>query len=231
MFAVAALGLVVSNVRAQDAQVEAVGGVGEAAVVQEENADADEVVLVDEIAEEPVNEDTVAEETVAEETVAEETVAEEPKDSDVLYGVQKIDEVKNLADAAPAIAPAAQVVAPLQTVVSGVAGAAQVYGSFEGYEVGVRGIGFGRFAGRGIAFPARQGRRFGDREIVAPSPYANPTGSMQDWARFRNYPYGYYPQNFGAPDMSVPKYNPRWQNYYPNARRFHEGKHFILDVF
>jgi len=240
MVAVAALGFVVSNARAQDAQAET----DAVLLVQDESADAavedadvvavedaDEAVAVEEIAEEPANEEPVAEAPVVVEPVAEEPVAEEPKDSDVLYGVQKIDEVKNLADAAPAVAPAAPIAAPIQTAVSGVAGAAQVYGPYVGYEVGVRGIGFGRFAGRGIALPARQGRRFGNREIVAPSPYANPTGSMQDWARFRNYPYGYYPQNFGAPDMSVPRYNPRWQNYYPNARRFHEGKHFLLDVF
>ncbi|MDD3587542.1 MAG: calmodulin-binding protein [Thermoguttaceae bacterium] len=68
----------------------------------------------------------------------------------------------------------------------------------------------------------------------------------QDWSRFRYYPYVYYEQNFrpaeqyrSADDlyyrypryMQVPTYNPAWQNYYPVPRRFHEGKHFLLDVF
>ncbi len=205
MFVVATLGFVASNAHAQDAQAE--------------NADA-VVTVQEEISE-------------VDETDADAPVVEEAKDADVLYGVQKLDEVKNLAEAAPAVA---QAVAPVGTVVSGLAGAAQVYGPCEEcYEVGVRGVGFGRVADRGVVFSAARKGRFGgrlaNREIVAASPYANPTGSMQDWARFRNYPYGYYPQNFGAPDMRVPRYNPRWQNYYPNARRFHEGKHFVLDVF
>jgi len=204
MFVVAALGFVASSVQAQDEQA---SSVDETVVVQEEIAEVEEAA----------------------------PIVEEAKDVDVLYGVQKLDDVKNLADAAPSVAPVAQAVAPVQTSVSAVAGAAQVYGPCEECnEIAVRGIGFGKFAGRGIALPARQGRfasRFANREIAAPSPYANPTGAAQDWARFRNYPYGYYPQNFGAPDMSVPKYNPRWQNYYPNPRRFHEGKHFLLDVF
>ena len=29
----------------------------------------------------------------------------------------------------------------------------------------------------------------------------------------------------------IPVYNRRWHNYYPNARRYHQGHHFILDVF
>lgn len=68
----------------------------------------------------------------------------------------------------------------------------------------------------------------------------------QDWTRFQYYPYFYYPQNFkpaseyrSADDlyyrynrsMQTPMYNPYWQNYYPVPRRFHEGKHFLLDVF
>ena len=208
MFVVATLGFVASNAYAQDAQAENDAAV---ATVQEEINEIDETTNVAA------------------------PVVEEAKDADVLYGVQKLDEVKNLAEAAPAVNAVAQAVEPVGTVVSGIAGAAQVYGPYEEYEVGVRGIGFGRIADRGVAFPAGRKGRFGarmaNREIVAASPYANPTGSMQDWARFRNYPYGYYPQNFGAPDMRVPRYNPRWQNYYPNARRFHEGKHFVLDVF
>ena len=31
--------------------------------------------------------------------------------------------------------------------------------------------------------------------------------------------------------MSVPKYQPGYQNFYPVPRRYHEGSHFILDVF
>lgn len=68
----------------------------------------------------------------------------------------------------------------------------------------------------------------------------------QDWQRFQYYPFVYYRQNFrplqdnrSADDlyyrypkfMQVPTYNPYWQNYYPVPRRFHEGKHFVLDVF
>ena len=72
------------------------------------------------------------------------------------------------------------------------------------------------------------------------------TYSTQDWNRFYHYPYVYYPQNFwGAdyyrssedlyyrypPEMQIPVYNKRWQNYYPENRRWHQGHHFILDVF
>lgn len=68
----------------------------------------------------------------------------------------------------------------------------------------------------------------------------------QDWSRFRYYPYVYYEQNFRPADayrsaddlyyryprfMQVPTYNPAWQNYYPVPRRFHEGKHFLVDIF
>jgi hypothetical protein len=55
-----------------------------------------------------------------------------------------------------------------------------------------------------------------------------------------------YPQNFWGneyyrssedlyfrypPEMRVPVYNKQWQNYYPEARRYHQGHQFILDVF
>lgn len=68
----------------------------------------------------------------------------------------------------------------------------------------------------------------------------------QDWGRFFHYPYVYYPQNFSSMEnyrsadslyyrysrpMQVPTYNPYWQNYYPVPRRYHEGGHFVLDVF
>ncbi len=70
--------------------------------------------------------------------------------------------------------------------------------------------------------------------------------STQDWNRFYHYPYVWYPQNFwGAdyyrssenlyhrypPEMQIPVYNRQWHNYYPQARRYHSGHHFILDVF
>lgn len=79
--------------------------------------------------------------------------------------------------------------------------------------------------------------------------YGQPYGgsaATRDWNRFYHYPYVYYPQNFWGQDyyrssdslyyrypqeMRIPVYNKRWHNYYPNGRRFHQGHHFILDVF
>jgi len=67
-----------------------------------------------------------------------------------------------------------------------------------------------------------------------------------DWERFYHYPYVYYPQNFWGneyyrsaeslyyrypPEMRIPVYNRRWQNYYPQKRLYHSGHQFILDVF
>jgi hypothetical protein len=108
----------------------------------------------------------------------------------------------------------------------------------------VEGLGLrGRVAGvRAIAaersdrFRTKIENRLYVRDVVAPSPYAIPSGELQDWARFKHYPYGYYPHNFrdasGQPAaMGLQMFNPAWQNYYPAPRRFHEGKHFILDVF
>jgi len=72
------------------------------------------------------------------------------------------------------------------------------------------------------------------------------TMSFQDWNRFYHYPYVYYPQNFWTPDyfrssedlyyryppeMRIPVYNKRWQNFYPKPRAYHQGHHFILDTF
>lgn len=72
------------------------------------------------------------------------------------------------------------------------------------------------------------------------------TYSTQDWNRFYHYPYVYYPQNFWStdyyrssedmyyrypPEMRIPVYNSAWHNYYPQARRYHKGHHFVLDVF
>ncbi len=70
--------------------------------------------------------------------------------------------------------------------------------------------------------------------------------SAVDYERFYHYPYIYYPQNYWAPsyfrsadhlywryppEMRIPIYNRQWMNYYPEARRFHRGHHFILDTF
>jgi hypothetical protein len=72
------------------------------------------------------------------------------------------------------------------------------------------------------------------------------TYNTQDWNRFYHYPYVYYPQNFWAadyfrssddlyyrypPEMQIPVYNKRWQNYYPEPRKYHSGHHFQLDIF
>ncbi len=70
--------------------------------------------------------------------------------------------------------------------------------------------------------------------------------NTHDWERFYHYPYVYYPQNFWGseyyrsgnslyyrypPEMQIPVYNKKWQNYYPQSRLYHSGNHFILDVF
>ena len=96
-----------------------------------------------------------------------------------------------------------------------------------------------RFGGRSFGINSQnsireriRAARAADHPIVEASPYAYPNGSLQDWTRFRYYPYAYYPQNFSEKaNMSVPKYQPGYQNFYPVPRRYHEGSHFILDVF
>ena len=70
--------------------------------------------------------------------------------------------------------------------------------------------------------------------------------SRMDWERFYHYPYTYYPQNYWSKDyyksseslyyrypqeMRIPVYNRAWHNEYPQARRYHQGHHFQLDVF
>lgn len=65
-------------------------------------------------------------------------------------------------------------------------------------------------------------------------------------SRFYHYPYVTYPHNYWGneyyrsngsmyhrypQEMRVPVYNRSWHNYYPSARRYHWGHHFILDVF
>jgi hypothetical protein len=72
------------------------------------------------------------------------------------------------------------------------------------------------------------------------------TYTTQDWNRLYHYPYVYYPQNFWGPDyyrssedmyfryppeMRIPVYNLRWQNFYPEPRKYYSGHHFNLDVF
>jgi hypothetical protein len=70
--------------------------------------------------------------------------------------------------------------------------------------------------------------------------------SSRDCARFKHYPYVYYPQNYVGDEyfrssdslyhrypaeMQIPVYNRKWHNYYPSNRRYHSGHHFLLDVF
>lgn len=145
-------------------------------------------------------------------------------------------------DAAPA-QPAAQV---QTTDVCNECEGGVVLGSGLGLGGRVAGVGAG-FGGRAVGlragltersnrFRANLEKRLYVRDVVAASPYAVPSGELQDWARFKNYPYGYYQHNFrdasGRPAaMGLQTFNPAWQNYYPTPRRFHEGKHFILDVF
>lgn len=144
-------------------------------------------------------------------------------------------------DAAPA-----QPVAQVQTTDvcnecegGGVLGSGLVGGRVAGVGAGLGGRVGGLRAGwaeRSNRFRADLEKRLYVREIVAPSPYAVPSGELQDWSRFKYYPYGYYQHNFrdasGQPaSMGLQMFNPAWQNYYPAPRRFHEGKHFILDVF
>lgn len=133
-------------------------------------------------------------------------------------------------------APAAQTAAPVATATQAVpADSCSECDSFGGF-------GFGRIGGLRGGFGVRgfgdslaeryRAARAADHPIVEASPYANPNGSLQDWNRFRYYPYAYYPHNFSdKPNMSVPKYHPGYQNYYPVPRRYHEGSHFHLDVF
>ncbi|MBQ2789218.1 MAG: hypothetical protein IJE97_06235, partial [Thermoguttaceae bacterium] len=116
---------------------------------------------------------------------------------------------------------------------SGLGGRVVGVGAGLGGRVGGLRAGWGERSNR---FRTNLENRLYVRDVVAPSPYAVPSGELQDWSRFKHYPYGYYPHNFrdasGQPaSMGLQMYNPAWQNYYPAPRRFHEGKHFILDVF
>lgn len=128
------------------------------------------------------------------------------------------------------VAPASQAVAaqPCQECEEVVGFGGRIRGGFLGDGFGGRGLRSGR---KTLQERMREARA-ADHPIVEASPYANPNGSLQDWSRFRYYPYAYYPHNFSdTPNMSVPKYQPGYQNYYPVPRRYHEGGHFHLDVF
>ncbi|MFN9910972.1 MAG: calmodulin-binding protein [Pirellulaceae bacterium] len=72
------------------------------------------------------------------------------------------------------------------------------------------------------------------------------SNAARDFPRFQHYPYVYYPQNFYGseyyrsadslyyrypPEMQIPVYNRKWENFYPKPRRYHWGHHFITDVF
>ncbi|MBX3438275.1 MAG: hypothetical protein KF861_12345 [Planctomycetaceae bacterium] len=69
-------------------------------------------------------------------------------------------------------------------------------------------------------------------------------GQPSDWQRFYYYPYVYYPQNFRKlpesydhlyyrypVEKQIPVYREDWHNFYPSAKPYHMGHHFILDVF
>ena len=72
---------------------------------------------------------------------------------------------------------------------------------------------------------------------------AGQPGQPTDWNRFYYYPYVYYPHSFQKPrsfnhmyhryppNRRIPVYNKTWQNFYPSARPYHSGHHFILDIF
>jgi hypothetical protein len=70
--------------------------------------------------------------------------------------------------------------------------------------------------------------------------------NTNNWERFYHYPYTYYPHNYWTSDyykssesmyfrypqeMRIPVYNRAWHNEYPQDRMYHQGHHFILDVF
>jgi hypothetical protein len=90
---------------------------------------------------------------------------------------------------------------------------------------------------------------FSVSDVQAQEAYGRQWGrsyNTQDWNRLYHYPYVYYPQNFWGtdyyrssdslyyrypPEMCIPVYNKQWQNYYPQNRAYHQGHHFVLDVF
>jgi len=64
-----------------------------------------------------------------------------------------------------------------------------------------------------------------------------------DWKRFYHYPYVYYPHSFKKQEqfnnmyhrypqsMQIPVYNKSWYNFYPTEKPYHDGHHFLLDIF
>jgi len=80
-------------------------------------------------------------------------------------------------------------------------------------------------------------------EMTSSPVLASRPGQPTDWNRFYYYPYVYYPHSFQKPksfdhmyyryppNRRIPVYNKNWQNFYPSARPYHSGHHFILDVF
>ena len=55
---------------------------------------------------------------------------------------------------------------------------------------------------------------------------AFPFGLASGYYRSSESLYYRYPQ-----EMRIPVYNRDWHNEYPQARRYHQGHHFILDTF
>ena len=70
--------------------------------------------------------------------------------------------------------------------------------------------------------------------------------NTQDWNRFYHYPYIYYPQNYYPaeyyrsadnmyyrypPEMRIPIYDKKNFNYYAEPKPYHDGFHYIMDIF
>lgn len=88
----------------------------------------------------------------------------------------------------------------------------------------------------------------GDPSAFAPA-YNGSWGknyNSQDWNRFYHYPYIYYPHNFYPAEyyrsadnlyrrypkeMRVPIYDKKNYNYHAEPKPYHEGFHYIIDVF
>jgi hypothetical protein len=80
-------------------------------------------------------------------------------------------------------------------------------------------------------------------EFTAKDARAAGQGQPTDWSRFYHYPYVYYPHNFQRQQQQydhlyykypasrqIPVYNQNWYNFYPTAKPYHRGHHFILDA-
>ncbi|MDO4585223.1 MAG: calmodulin-binding protein [Planctomycetia bacterium] len=88
----------------------------------------------------------------------------------------------------------------------------------------------------------------GSPEALAPA-YNGSWGknySSQDWNRFYHYPYIYYPHNFYPAEyyrsadnlyrrypkeMRIPIYDKKNYNYYAEPKPYHQGFHYLIDVF